>query len=66
MRFGALQFGVYLFFAGWVAIMTAYVILLLPETKGVPIEEMQLMWRRHWFWKRIATTKSERHNDQVH
>lgn len=28
-----LQFGVYLFFAGWVAIMTAFVNFFLPETK---------------------------------
>ncbi|KAJ0524057.1 putative major facilitator, sugar transporter, major facilitator superfamily [Helianthus annuus] len=24
---------------------------LLPETKQVPIEEMHLLWRKHWLWK---------------
>ena len=25
----------------------------LAETKGVPIEEMRLLWRRHPVWRRI-------------
>lgn len=48
-----LKFGIFLFFAGWITIMTIFVYLFLPETKGVPIEEMILMWRKHWFWRRI-------------
>ncbi|CAL0327817.1 unnamed protein product [Lupinus luteus] len=47
------KFGIFLFFSGWIIIMTIFVILFLPETKGIPIEEMASMWRRHWFWKRI-------------
>ncbi|KAK9102118.1 hypothetical protein Sjap_019372 [Stephania japonica] len=47
------KYGIFLFFAGWITIMTIFVIVFLPETKGVPIEEMILMWRKHWFWKRI-------------
>ena len=58
--YGDAQFGVYFFFAFWVCVMTLYSIFLLPETKGVPIEEMQLMWRTHWFWRRVVTTKQER------
>lgn len=49
-----LKFGIFLFFAGWVTVMTVFVYLFLPETKGVPIEEMILLWRKHWFWKRIV------------
>ncbi|KAE9609771.1 putative major facilitator, sugar transporter, major facilitator superfamily [Lupinus albus] len=49
----SLKFGIFLFFAGWVTFMTLFVHLLLPETKGVPIEEIAFLWRRHWFWKRI-------------
>ncbi|THU66364.1 hypothetical protein C4D60_Mb05t13370 [Musa balbisiana] len=47
------KFGIFLFFAGWITIMTIFVYVLLPETKGVPIEEMVLLWRKHWFWKRV-------------
>jgi hypothetical protein len=42
----ALQYGVFLFFASWVAIMTVYVWIMLPETKGVPVEEIMDVWER--------------------
>ncbi|KAJ6795016.1 sugar carrier protein A isoform X1 [Iris pallida] len=48
-----LKFGIFLFFAGWIALMTVFVYFFLPETKGVPIEEMVLLWRKHWFWKKV-------------
>ena len=44
----AAQFGIFLFFAAWCLVMTLFVIFLLPETKGVPIEEMVVVWRKHW------------------
>lgn len=34
------EWGAFLFFAGFVIIMTVFIFFLLPETKGVPIEEM--------------------------
>lgn len=49
----AFKFGIFLFFAGWITIMTIFVYLFLPETKGIPIEEMKYLWTEHWFWKRI-------------
>ncbi|RWW32962.1 hypothetical protein BHE74_00047462 [Ensete ventricosum] len=45
-----LKFGLFYFFAGWVVIMTVFVALFLPETKNVPIEEIVLVWKKHWFW----------------
>ncbi|KAL1548949.1 sugar carrier protein A [Salvia divinorum] len=48
------KFGIFLFFAGWIVVMTIFVYLFLPETKGVPIEEMIFMWKKHWFWKKIV------------
>lgn len=48
------KFGIFFFFAGWITIMTIFVYLFLLETKGIPIEEMSFMWRKHWFWKRIC------------
>ncbi|XP_061992682.1 sugar transport protein MST4-like [Rosa rugosa] len=48
-----LKFGIFLFFAAFVFIMFLFVLFLLPETKGVPIEEMtDVVWRQHWFWRR--------------
>ncbi|RRT56505.1 hypothetical protein B296_00027070 [Ensete ventricosum] len=45
-----MKFGLFYFFAGWVLIMTTFISLFLPETKNVPIEEMVLVWKSHWFW----------------
>lgn len=46
--------GLFFFFGGWVALMTLFVYLLLPETKNIPIEQMEGIWRQHWFWRRIV------------
>lgn len=46
--------GIFFFFGGWVVVMTVFVYVLLPETKNMPIEIMDQVWRNHWFWKRIA------------
>jgi len=44
------KFGLFLFFAGFVIIMTIFIFFFLPETKNVPIEEMNRVWKAHWFW----------------
>ncbi|TVU40140.1 hypothetical protein EJB05_13590 [Eragrostis curvula] len=44
---------IFFFFAAWIVVMGVFVLALLPETKGVPVDEMvDAVWRRHWFWKR--------------
>lgn len=48
-----LKFGLFLFFAFWVVVMTIFIIFFLPETKGIPIEEMTMVWKTHWFWKKF-------------
>ncbi|XP_021907016.1 sugar transport protein 13 [Carica papaya] len=49
-----LKFGIFIFFSGWVLIMSIFVLFLLPETKNIPIEEMtERVWKQHWFWKRF-------------
>ena len=55
-----MEWGTYIFFAFWVAVMTCYAMFFLPETKGVPIEEMAFVWRRHWFWRRIIMSSEQR------
>ncbi|KAI3919040.1 hypothetical protein MKW98_016593 [Papaver atlanticum] len=49
-----LKAGIFFFFGGWVFVMTGFVYFLLPETKNVPIEKMDMIWRQHWFWKRFV------------
>lgn len=48
-----LKFGLFLFFAFWVVVMSIFVYVFLPETKGIPIEEMVIVWKQHWFWSRF-------------
>jgi hypothetical protein len=55
-----LKFGIFLFFSGWVFIMSIFVVFLLPETKNIPIEEMtDTVWKKHWFWKRFIDDNEE-------
>ncbi|KAH7836827.1 hypothetical protein Vadar_006150 [Vaccinium darrowii] len=46
------KFGLFLFFAFWVVVMTIFIFFFLPETKNIPIEEMVIVWKEHWFWSR--------------
>lgn len=48
-----MKFGLFYFFGGWVVIMTMFIAFFLPETKNIPIEEMVLVWKSHWFWGRF-------------
>ncbi|KAF5179202.1 Sugar transport protein [Thalictrum thalictroides] len=45
-----MKFGLFFFFGGFVLIMTLFIYFFLPETKNVPIEEMNRVWKSHWFW----------------
>nr|XP_023903668.1 hexose carrier protein HEX6-like isoform X5 [Quercus suber]POE46132.1 hexose carrier protein hex6 [Quercus suber] len=54
-----LKSGIFFFFGGWVVVMSAFVYFLLPETKNMPIEQMNRVWREHWFWKRIVGEVNE-------
>lgn len=49
-----LKFGLFFLFAGFVVIITIFIAMLLPETKNVPIEEMNRIWKAHWFWTKIV------------
>ncbi|KAH7855781.1 hypothetical protein Vadar_028773 [Vaccinium darrowii] len=41
--------GIFFFSGGWVVLMTVFINLFLPETKNVPIEQMdRVLWREHW------------------
>ncbi|KAH6558212.1 hypothetical protein KP509_1Z073700 [Ceratopteris richardii] len=53
------KFGIFLFFAAWVSVMGVFTFLFIPETKNIPIEEMGVVWREHWFWKRIVSSSDD-------
>lgn len=47
------KYGIFLFFSGWVLVMSFFTFFLIPETKNVPIEEMtENVWKQHPVWKR--------------
>lgn len=54
-----LQYGIFLLFTGLILIMSSFIYFLLPETKQVPIEEIYLLWKTHWFWKNIVNEGEE-------
>ncbi|KQK14067.1 sugar transport protein MST6 [Brachypodium distachyon] len=58
-----LNFVLFFFFAAWVAAMTLFVALFVPETKGVPIEDMANVWKAHWYWSRFVTDEDAQHAD---
>ncbi|KAF6140629.1 hypothetical protein GIB67_013922 [Kingdonia uniflora] len=48
------KYGIFLFYAGWISVATIFIALLLPETKGIPLESMYVVWEKHWFWSRFV------------
>lgn len=56
----AMKYGVFLFYAGWLLVMTIFMAAFLPETKGVPLEAMRSVWTQHWYWKKhVSDAKQE-------
>ncbi|KAK1434859.1 hypothetical protein QVD17_00613 [Tagetes erecta] len=44
---------IFFFFSGCIVMMGVYAIAILPETKGVSIDQMNdKVWKKHWLWKR--------------
>ncbi|KAM7254619.1 hypothetical protein ACFE04_003999 [Oxalis oulophora] len=54
-----MKFGLFLFFAFFVIVMTIFMYFFLPETKGIPIEEMNQVWKKHWYWSRFYTHEQD-------
>ncbi|KAA8528272.1 hypothetical protein F0562_035627 [Nyssa sinensis] len=45
------KYGAFLFYAGWLAAMTIFVVLFVPETKGIPLNSVYAVWEEHWYWR---------------
>ncbi|XP_052200924.1 sugar transport protein 5 [Diospyros lotus] len=52
------KFGAFLFYAGWIGAMTVFVLLFVPETKGIALNSMGAVWERHWYWRRFVQAQS--------
>ncbi|KAL7599316.1 hypothetical protein Lser_V15G25686 [Lactuca serriola] len=55
-----LRYGIFLLFAGLIVVMSCFIFFLLPETKQVPIEEIHLLWQKHWLWKSYCEPEDEK------
>uniref|UniRef100_A0A2N9HMI6 Major facilitator superfamily (MFS) profile domain-containing protein n=1 Tax=Fagus sylvatica TaxID=28930 RepID=A0A2N9HMI6_FAGSY len=53
-----MKYGVFLFYAAWVLLMTIFVALFIPETKGLRLQSMDSIWQNHWFWYRYVEDPS--------
>ncbi|KAL5223098.1 hypothetical protein ABZP36_027811 [Zizania latifolia] len=60
-----LKFGLFFFFGAMEVIMTVFVYFFLPETKGIPIEEMDRIWGKHWYWSRFVDGDGGNRNVQM-
>ncbi|XP_057744714.1 sugar carrier protein C-like [Arachis stenosperma] len=60
-----MKFGLFIFFACFVLVMSGFIYKFLPETKGVPIEEMSVVWQNHSYWKKFVKSASEEANAKV-
>ncbi|KAL6650827.1 hypothetical protein ACP70R_009752 [Stipagrostis hirtigluma subsp. patula] len=58
----AMKYAVFLLYVGWLLAMTIFVVMFLPETKGVPLETMRSVWAHHWYWRRYV--KDEKLDNQ--
>uniref|UniRef100_A0A0E0K1G1 Major facilitator superfamily (MFS) profile domain-containing protein n=1 Tax=Oryza punctata TaxID=4537 RepID=A0A0E0K1G1_ORYPU len=61
----SLKYGAFAYYAVWLVVMTAFVAVFLPETKGVPIESMSAVWAQHWYWRRFVKPAFAHGNDHL-
>ncbi|KAI9194444.1 hypothetical protein LWI28_006071 [Acer negundo] len=48
-----MKWGIFYFFAVWLVIAFTFTCAWMPETKGIPIDEMnERVWKKHWYWKK--------------
>eukprot|EP00890_Picochlorum_soloecismus_P003999 jgi/Picsp_1/45/NSC_00045-R1_hexose transporter len=55
----AMKWGVFLFFGGWVMIMTTFIIFFVPETRHVPVERVSLLFARHKIWRKLMGSHAD-------
>ncbi|KAL3647517.1 Hexose carrier protein hex6 [Castilleja foliolosa] len=60
-----LKSAIFFFFAAWVLVMSVFVYFFLPETKNIPIEKMDVVWRQHFFWKRVIGSSNFPEDNKV-
>ena len=50
-----MKWAVFIFFAGFVIAMSLFVYFFVPETKGIPVEEVhEIIANKHWLWSKVV------------
>nr|XP_019705721.1 hexose carrier protein HEX6 isoform X2 [Elaeis guineensis] len=44
-------------FGGWVTMVIIFIHLFLPETRGIAMERMDQVWKKHWLWKKTIAVE---------
>ncbi|KAI3469553.1 hypothetical protein Pfo_026216 [Paulownia fortunei] len=57
---------IFFFFAAWILVMGLFVLFLVPETKGVPIDAMtERVWKKHPVWKRFMAKEVVKNSEMT-
>lgn len=56
----AMTWGVFLYFSAWIVFALAFTVCLVPETKGLGIEDIYYLFTGHWFWRRCFTEEQRK------
>ncbi|KAJ7000598.1 hypothetical protein NC653_011152 [Populus alba x Populus x berolinensis] len=59
------KFGLFIFFAIFVAIMSTFIFFFLPETMNITIEEVSKVWKQHRYWRRFTPEDDDRRASDV-
>ena len=62
--FEAMDYGVYFFFASLMLLSIPFVFFLIPETKGIPLENMDPLFETKPVWRAHATVLAQIHEDE--
>ncbi|KAK3425644.1 hypothetical protein EUGRSUZ_F02212 [Eucalyptus grandis] len=49
-----MKFGLFIFFAFFIVLITTFIYFFVSETKNIPIEEMSQVWEDHWYKKKCV------------
>ncbi|GAB2263243.1 hypothetical protein Droror1_Dr00004240 [Drosera rotundifolia] len=54
--------GAFFFFGAIIVIAGTFIFFFMPETKGVPIDEMEeRLWKLHWYWRKYFDEDDDDH-----
>ncbi|MCO5564537.1 hypothetical protein L7F22_018199 [Adiantum nelumboides] len=49
-----LKYGIFVLFASFMLLLIVFTTMLIPETKNIPLHEMENVWASHWLWNKFA------------